>query len=126
MSGRIFVLTEAHIALLRRAYVGWDDCEYGAPAIDCKRPYGNSNVAGDIAEILGWDVDADEGLTRAQRDRASTLHAETQTALQVILATGAMKPGSYRRTEEYNNRSWVEDEAAELKSLASSGSGKNG
>ena len=47
-----FTVTDEHLKLLRGAYVGWDDCEFGAPAIDCKRPYGNSDVIADIAEIL--------------------------------------------------------------------------
>lgn len=28
------------------------DCEYGAIGIDCKRPFGNSDVEGDILEKL--------------------------------------------------------------------------
>jgi hypothetical protein len=37
-------------------YITWDDCEFGAPACDCKRPYGNSDVYGDMAEILGLNL----------------------------------------------------------------------
>jgi hypothetical protein len=51
-----FTVTEDHLKLLRRAYIGWDDCEFGAPGIDPKRPYGNSDVIGDIAEILGEEL----------------------------------------------------------------------
>lgn len=47
-----FNLKEEHIKLLRAMYVGWSDCEYGAPEIDPKRPYGNSYVEGDVHEIL--------------------------------------------------------------------------
>ena len=38
-----FNLTVDHIKLLRRANVGWDGGEFGAPAIDYRRvtPYGN-------------------------------------------------------------------------------------
>lgn len=93
-----FTLTEQHLALLRRAYVGWDDCEFGAPAIDCKRPYGNSSVVLDIAEILGvpTDDEADDyGLNQETEDRLTALHKETQTALQVILSTGKFEVGNY-------------------------------
>jgi hypothetical protein len=47
-----FTVTDEHLRRLRRAYVWWDDIEFGAPGSDPKRPYGNSNVYGDIAEIL--------------------------------------------------------------------------
>ena len=83
-----------HIKLLRRAYVRWEDCEYGAPAIDCKRPYGNSSVEEDIAEILDWPIN-DEELSSYQRGLAAKLHGETQTALQIFLTTGKMEIGIY-------------------------------
>lgn len=35
---RAFVVTEDHLKLLAQMYVRWEDCEFGAPAIDCKRP----------------------------------------------------------------------------------------
>jgi hypothetical protein len=100
-----FVLTDDHIKLLQRAYVRWDDCEYGAPGIDCKRPYGNSSVEFDIAEILGWDLPLDQFesayLTKEQADRAEEIHRETLTALQIVLRTGAMTPGTYRRSKAW-------------------------
>lgn len=92
-----FTLTNEHLTLLRAAFVGWDDCETGAPCIDPKRPYGNSNVESDIAEKLGWTLfeDADQHLSAEQRDRADTLHRETQEALQVILQLADIDPGDY-------------------------------
>jgi len=106
MSAERFELTEEHLTLLGRAYVRWEDCETGAPAIDCKRPYGNSYVAGDVAEILGWGV-VDEGLTDAQEDRALEIHHETLTALQIVLATRSFAPGTYVLRERYDRRAWV-------------------
>lgn len=101
-----FTVTENHIKLLRRAYVGWENCEYGAPAIDCKRPYGNSSVERDIAEILGWPFDEEEGLSDNQSTRASLLHTETRDALQIFLVTGKMETGEYYKTDRYDDRSW--------------------
>lgn len=96
---RRFTLTADHITLLRCAYVRWEDCETGAPAIDCKRPYGNSWVEMDIARKLGWDVFLDQFeepyLSKDQADRATELHRETETALQVILAKGTFQMGTY-------------------------------
>lgn len=50
-------ITTDHIKLLERMSVDWDgECEYGAPACDFKRPFGNSDVEDDISEILGREV----------------------------------------------------------------------
>jgi hypothetical protein len=90
-----FTLKPEHLALLRRAYVGWDDCEFGAPAIDCKRPYGNSSVYSDICEILEIPYDEDEGIDDATKDRLRELHEETRIALQIMIAHPAIEPGEY-------------------------------
>lgn len=101
-----FTLTADHIKLLRHMYVGWQDCETGAPEIDPKRPYGNSDVAGDVAEILGWKRDADGDLCDADVAKARKLHGETSYALKIILVTGKFEPGEYEKAELYDDRSW--------------------
>lgn len=92
-----FTLTEDHIKLVRSFNVSWQRCETGAPEIDPKRPYGNSSVAEDVAEILGWEYEEDDydGMPEALRDKALELHYETGTALQIILSTGSFEPGDY-------------------------------
>ncbi len=108
-----FELTEDHLKLIQNMYVSWDACEYGAPAIDPKRPYGNSFVEGDIAEILGWDMpDEDddnwnEDEEEATKERAEKIHKETETALQIILVTKSFAPGKYIKKDRYDDRSWV-------------------
>jgi hypothetical protein len=104
-----FTVTEEHLKLLRRANVDWEDCEFGAPAIDCKRPYGNSDVVADIGEILGYEeeywqdpVTGDYNETIA--DNFAQLHAETAIVLQIALATGEFRPGRYV-CEKYT-RNW--------------------
>jgi hypothetical protein len=95
-----FTLTQQHVDLLRRMNVRWEDDAYdGAPAIDAKRPYGNSDVWRDVAEIIGLapTVD-DEGEThwpQGTRDQCMALHRETEKALQVCLTAGTFKPGEY-------------------------------
>lgn len=106
-----FVLTGEHLALLRRAYVRWDECEFGAPAIDCKRPYGSGDVIGDVLDIVGEergveDRRGERDWTKEQAERARVLHEDTETALQIVLATGAFAAGTYRRQERYDARSW--------------------
>lgn len=94
-----FTLTQDHVTLLRNAYVSWHYMEWGAPCIDGKRPYGNGDVARDVARLLGWelfeDADGEKHFTADQRDRACDLHKETETALQVVLASGSFEPGEY-------------------------------
>jgi hypothetical protein len=91
-----FNLTEQHIALLKRAYVDWQDMETGAPAIDPKRPYGNSDVVGDVATILS--LPEPEG---GDYEKLLALHRETQTALQVILQFQSFEPATFVRKERW-------------------------
>jgi len=110
MTDLAFTLTDDHITLLRAAYIRWEDCEYGAPAIDCKRPYGNSDVELDIAEALGWELpvdnEGDEYIDADMAQRAERLHKETRTALQVILRAGTFTPGRYVRSTPWSD-DWV-------------------
>lgn len=98
-----FTVTEQHLKLLRHAYVRWEDCAFGAPAIDCKRPYGNSYVIGDIREILhrdatvGLDEDELARWEKANREHLVRLHRETETVLQIALDTGEFRAGEYVR-----------------------------
>ena len=104
----VFNLTEDHIQLLRHAYVVWEDCEAGAPAIDCKRPYGTSDMPGYVAELLGWTqvgpVDGEMAYTDEQCERAWQLHRETVTALQLLLL-GFTEPGQYEHYD-YRHEAW--------------------
>ena len=107
-----FTVTDEHLRLLRHAHVFWYEAEFGAPSIDPKRPYGNSNVYGDIAEILDlpepdWD---DEERTPDAEWRFLRLHVETAIALQVALATGEFRTGRYMRDDKWDSRSWRRDE----------------
>jgi hypothetical protein len=108
-----FTLTDEHLRLLRRASISWDDTEFGAPCINPKRPYGNSNVFADIAEILQvpdseW-MDAYEDLIPDAEWRFLRLHVETAIALQIGLATGEFRTGRYVRGNEWDS-TWERDE----------------
>ena len=100
-----FVLTENHLKLLRNANVGWDHGEYGAAAIDCKRPYGNSNVVRDLVELLepGSPCDEDGEYHPNVVDRVETIHKQTKTALQIVLYTGTFQTGVYEADAYCNN-----------------------
>jgi hypothetical protein len=99
-----FTLTEDHRKLLRRMRLQWQWCETGAPEVDPKRPYGNSNVYVDVAEILGWEMPPEDATdleyerwADGMRARAAKIHAETLLAMQVLLSTGRDTPGRYVR-----------------------------
>lgn len=93
MTGREFKITDDHLKLLRNAHWRWDDCEFGAPTVDPKRPYGNSSVIADIAELL--DIDRND-LDHEDEEGLSELHRETLTVLMVGLSTGSFAPGTYQ------------------------------
>jgi hypothetical protein len=70
-----------HLLLLEKAFfqnLQRDNCEYGAIGVDCKRPFGNSDVEGNILEIIGAEMDGDDGedpcWSSAQRDYAALLY----------------------------------------------------
>lgn len=105
-----FTVTDEHLTLLRHARVDWDGCEFGAPAIDGKRPYGKSDVLRSMAELLHPEFkDMRSGAAmdwlEDNADRLGRLHAETGVALQIALVTGEFRTGRYRR-EKYACRSW--------------------
>lgn len=81
-----------HRLLLQRAVIIWNNCEFGAPEIDCKRPYGNSDVLGDMTEILpGYS-----------EDYLLATHMETEFALQILVQEGRYPEGKW----VYNNYRW--------------------
>lgn len=104
---KLFILKEDHLKLLRKMIVGWDNCEFGAPTIDCKKPYGNSSVYEDMAKILDIKgfVDADEEISfsKEQIKYMSDLHKDTENALQIVLRTGKFEAGIYIADEYSDN-----------------------
>lgn len=105
-----FKITRNHLKLLKKMYVEWYDAEYGAPCIDPKRPYGNSNVEKDIAEILKWkllkNTEGEEYLSKEQYKLAYKLHRDTKTVLQICLTLQKFKIGIYEKKNIYDDRSW--------------------
>jgi hypothetical protein len=115
-----FTVTDDHLKLLQHVYLYWDYGEgYGAPAINSKKPYGDSDVERNIAEILDapdsdWECDGDDeyaDLTPEARERFTQLHVETMIVLHIVLAARDIRPGRYIRDDAIG---WVraEDEGA--------------
>jgi hypothetical protein len=103
MGIKIFELKDVHIKLLSKAHVDWNNCEFGAPTIDPKRPYGSSFVWPDLAESLGLRPDYDGDWSGENFSAMMEIHKETQIALQIFLKTGKMETGVYEADEySYN------------------------
>jgi hypothetical protein len=108
---RTFTITKDHLNLLRKMYVEWDDCEYGAPCINPKRPYGNSDVEDDIAEIIkfpkkgNWDSN-EEMWNEEATNKIYLLHRQMQIVLQIVLITGKFEEGTYKKKDDYDSLSW--------------------
>lgn len=101
-----FEIKPEHLKLIRRMNVRWQDCEYGAPEIDPKRPYGNSDVEFDILKILEWQhgPQGEWEIPEALSDSLRKLHEETETALQICLCTGTFEEGLYEAPDYHYDR----------------------
>ena len=98
---KTFNLTEAHIKLLKQANISNSGVEWGSPAIDGKRPFGNGDVHRDIAEILGLPYDEEN---ESLRDYLWSVYQQLETALEVVLNAQTFTPGRY---ESVNYGEWV-------------------
>lgn len=113
-----FEVKPEHIKLFQRSFIHHSDMAYdGAFAQGYKRPYGNSDIAGDVYEILHdgrsfWedhedDEDFDDEMPEALEEELLKLHTELATAVQIFAYTLTIEPGLYRRPNQYQKRVWV-------------------
>jgi hypothetical protein len=104
-----FDVTPEHVALLPKLNIGWNGAAYhGAPGVDIKRPYGNSDVVRDIVEILGWPlIETRNGpeVTEEQAARALALHRQMERVLAIAVACNGVRPGRYKQ-REYGTAPW--------------------
>lgn len=108
LSPQEFLVTNDHLKLLDRIFFEPGDGYWESPMVDPKRPFGNSDIAEDIAELLGWEVDADDGLTDRQETEARMIHDGLVTVLQILCAnvqTG-ISPGVYRNHGDKYSADW--------------------
>lgn len=95
-----FELTNDHLKLIQEMNIGYNEgCEFGAPNVDPKRPYGNSDVYNDIGEILGIKPEQEDDwgneFSNDQIDYMNKIHRQTAKALQVILSSKSFSTGFY-------------------------------
>lgn len=91
-------VTENHIKLLKKLYIDWEDCSFGAPCVDCKRPFGNSDVYGDMAEILGIKLANQEENPELYERQIYSLnkgYKELQDCLQILVRNLSIEVGEY-------------------------------
>ncbi len=108
MNSLIFELTENHLKLFKRMNIRWNDNAYdGSPEVDIKRPYGNSNVFGDIAEILEIklfeDFNGEKYMSPEQEKYIENIHREMGIALQIVVCCCSFELGKYQRSQNYLN-----------------------
>lgn len=84
-----------------------DRCEYGSIGIDCKRPFGNSDVERDILKIIGWSPNGDDGdeicYSSEQLDYARKLYSELLVPFlkeQWRIYISEIKPWTYDTQEQ--------------------------
>jgi hypothetical protein len=115
---KTFELKEDHLVLLQVMSWEFSDCEFGGPAVDCKRPYGNSGyqVYVDINNALQgrWEEELQDDeytFTEDAMYEMETLHKETVTALAIVLSTRSFEPGTYVRQKKETGLDiwWLED-----------------
>ena len=105
-----FELKQEHIDLIKelnfKGLVSNEDgnIEY-RPAIDYKRPFGNSGVTYDVLQRLGL-TDEDGNYTDADRKRAELLIIELPVALEIVVKNKTFEPGEYE-VEEYSSAYFV-------------------
>lgn len=110
-----FEVTEDHLKLVRQMNFRYEDwSEFGAPAVDSKRPYGNSDVLSDIVEIITghnpYNEDGDlEQWVKDREQQFMKLHKETATVLEIAARTGKFEAGVYRTPTYF--REWEKVDA---------------
>ena len=110
MSIQRLEITADHLKLLQRSCWRWGEVEYGAPEMDGKRPYGNSDVLGDIAKITGvavpddpW-VDVDEWLDHHPDvcARLRRTHEEMLCVMEIVTSLLTFETGVYARPDGWS------------------------
>ena len=102
MKPKTFLVTEDHLKLLPHLWFNYNEwTEFGAPEVDPKRPYGNSDVYDDIAEHLGIEPGGepdgwgDAEFTQDQRDYMLQVHKDMTTVLNIMVRNGGVERAEY-------------------------------
>jgi hypothetical protein len=114
MSKERFRINENHLKLLNRLHFEWCADDYdGYPTVNSKRPYGNSDVLDDVAEIIEMPVmEDDDGKShypKGTKAKCKQYHEEMATVLQIVSSTMQVSAGLYIKQDQYDCLSWVKE-----------------
>jgi len=103
MNKETLLVTDKHLKLLKRMYVGWNTAYFGAPEIDPKRPYGNSDIYDDINEVaeFGYSHEDWENYTDEQYQIMDKLHADMEYCLQILINNLSIDEGWYEQVDYF-------------------------
>lgn len=79
-----FTVKPIHLQLIKRFYVSWNSFEFGAPTIDPKRPFGNSDVKNDFELITGECFE-------------HSLYHDLEICLQILTRNLHIEEGTYEK-----------------------------
>ena len=103
-----FTITGEHLLLLGRLNWRWngalDEHWWGGPAVSQRRPFGDEDMFGNIAELVdraAWvaarESDDFEAYRAANEARFRRLHAEMVLVLEIVCSTGQHRSGRFIR-----------------------------
>lgn len=81
-----FTVKPIHLQLIKRFFVSWNERGFGAPTIDPKGPFGNSDVKDDFEEITGEKFD-------------EITYYDLETCLQILTRNLHIEEGTYEKSE---------------------------
>jgi len=87
-------ITDDHLKLLKHACISWDERAFGAPGLDCKRPYGNSDVIDDMHRILYSGRDLNEP-TDDTKLYYREIHAELEYVIRIVFQHRSFEKATY-------------------------------
>lgn len=95
-----FTVTGDHIKLLQRLNIS-ENIHNGFPTVDPKRPFGNSDVYRDMAEILDHENTEDGEISPERQESYDELLSEMKTVLEILISNLSLLPGEYRQECSY-------------------------
>jgi len=114
MLNEVFTVKAEHMKLLKRLHWDWNICEFGAPSVECKRPYGNSDVIQDIIKIVGDEAavcpHCGELIDELDEAKYTKLHDEMKIVLNILSqnAEQGIQAGQRFVNKQYTN-TWVRE-----------------
>lgn len=107
-----FDVAENHLKLIKRNQIEWvffsDGYIAGHFYQDCKRPYGNSDWIGDIAEILGIEPDCVDPNDEDNKWFSDSLqyflichHIDMKIVMEILCQNLSIQKGKYQRNSIY-------------------------